>query len=375
MRRIGKRSWIGLGVLLALGASVLAVTSSALSASSQTAASDCKTLNLLTWEGYADPSFVKPFEKKYGTKIKATYVGADADLISKLVAGGTKQYQVVNVGSATRARQSAAGVIQPIELNRLTNFKQIFPFLKPAYVLNGKVWGVAQDWGVNPFVYNKTVFKTPPKSYNVMWDPKLKNRLALWDSDQLIFIGATVMGYDKFPPNKPGGIFDLTDKQLAALKAKMLTLKPQVRAMWSTGGDLIQLMAQNEVDGAPGWNYIYQQLQAKKFPVGQVSFADNGANGWIDGLGITTGTKGACYDMAYNWINYMTGAVAQATMAKATGYGAANPNAKKLMSAALIKSTLLDNPAKLIKGSIIKVDPKRPDVYLRVAKEITNGLK
>ncbi len=45
-------------------------------------------LNVLTWEGYADKSFVEPFEKASGCKVNATYVGSNDDFAPKLAAGG-----------------------------------------------------------------------------------------------------------------------------------------------------------------------------------------------------------------------------------------------------------------------------------------------
>ena len=45
-------------------------------------------LGLLTWEGYADESFVKPFEEATGCKVSATYVGSNDDYAPKLAAGG-----------------------------------------------------------------------------------------------------------------------------------------------------------------------------------------------------------------------------------------------------------------------------------------------
>ena len=35
-----------------------------------------QTLNLLTWEGYADSKFTKGFEDKYGVKVNPVYFGS-----------------------------------------------------------------------------------------------------------------------------------------------------------------------------------------------------------------------------------------------------------------------------------------------------------
>jgi len=45
------------------------------------------TLNLLVWEGYADPSFVKAFEEQHHCKISASYMGSSDELTTKLNGG------------------------------------------------------------------------------------------------------------------------------------------------------------------------------------------------------------------------------------------------------------------------------------------------
>ena len=47
------------------------------------------TLNLLVWEGYADPSFVKAFEEQHHCKVSASYMGSSDELVAKL-ANNTK---------------------------------------------------------------------------------------------------------------------------------------------------------------------------------------------------------------------------------------------------------------------------------------------
>ena len=51
------------------------------------AAAQAAELGLLTWEGYADESFVKPFEEATGCEVSATYVGSNDDYAPKLAAG------------------------------------------------------------------------------------------------------------------------------------------------------------------------------------------------------------------------------------------------------------------------------------------------
>jgi len=41
-------------------------------------------LNLLVWEGYADPAFVKAFEEQHHCKVSASYMGSSDELVAKL---------------------------------------------------------------------------------------------------------------------------------------------------------------------------------------------------------------------------------------------------------------------------------------------------
>ena len=40
------------------------------------------TLNLLVWEGYADPSYVKAFEEQNHCKVSASYMGSSDALVA-----------------------------------------------------------------------------------------------------------------------------------------------------------------------------------------------------------------------------------------------------------------------------------------------------
>ncbi|MBK5501385.1 hypothetical protein [Peribacillus sp. TH14] len=54
------------------------------------------SLNLLTWEGYADKNIVEGFEKQYGVQVNYTYFGTTDELIAKLRAGGGSIYDIIS---------------------------------------------------------------------------------------------------------------------------------------------------------------------------------------------------------------------------------------------------------------------------------------
>jgi len=45
--------------------------------------SKTETLSLLVWEGYADPSFLQPFEQSNHCKVVAAYMGSSDELVAQ----------------------------------------------------------------------------------------------------------------------------------------------------------------------------------------------------------------------------------------------------------------------------------------------------
>src|SRR5262249_3288520 len=142
---------------------------------------------------------------------------------------------------------------------------------------NGQTYGVPFVWGPNPLLYDTTAFKQAPDSWSVLWDPKLKSKVSLWDELSSIYMAAQVLGYDK--PNADQ-LYNLTEDQLEAVKKKLIELKPNVRKYWQTGGDLTNLFQNHEVVVAMGWPLMTNQLHKLNFPIAETIPREN-TTGWI----------------------------------------------------------------------------------------------
>src|SRR6056297_410682 len=79
------------------------------------------TLNILTWEGYADPSFIEPFEAATGCEVTATFVGSNDDYAPKLLAGGGV-YDLITPTVDTTLPLILNDLIEPLDLERLPRF-------------------------------------------------------------------------------------------------------------------------------------------------------------------------------------------------------------------------------------------------------------
>jgi len=234
---------------------------------------------------------------------------------------------------------ATGGLATALDLTKLPAYSHLSPQLTslPLVRVKGEVFGVPFMWGPDPLIYDTTAFPQPPDSWNIFWDPKYRGKISVWDDLSTVYMAAQVLGFDKPDPSQ---LYNLTDERLEAVKKKLLELKPNIRKMWSTGGELTNLFQNHEVDAAMGWPLMTNQLRKINFPVGETIPKEN-TTGWIDHLMITAGSENK--DLAYKFLEYMIEAETQKKVTDVTGYTPANPQAAQFMTVDQIKGLHLDD--------------------------------
>jgi spermidine/putrescine-binding protein len=297
------------------------------------------TLSLLVWEGYADPSYVHAFEESHHCKISAAYMGSSDELVAKLRGGSASNYDVISPSSDVATMIAAGGLAAPLDLAKLPSYPQLSERLRslPLVRVNGSVYGTPFTWGPNPLLYDTSVFRAPPESWDALWDPKLRGKISVWDELSTLYMAAQLLGYDKPDPNH---LYNLSDEELANVKKKLLELKPNIRKIWATGAELTNLFENHEIVAAMGWPLMTNQLRKANFPIGETIPREN-TTGWIDHLMITAASENK--ELATEFLAYMIEAKTQKQVADVTGYDPANPSAAQFMSDEQKKSLHLDN--------------------------------
>src|SRR6185437_11330466 len=87
------------------------------------------SLNLLVWEGYADPSYVQTFEEQNHCKVSASYMGSSDELVAKLRGGSAGTYDVISPSSDVATMIASADLATPLDLAKLPNYSQLSPKL------------------------------------------------------------------------------------------------------------------------------------------------------------------------------------------------------------------------------------------------------
>jgi putative spermidine/putrescine transport system substrate-binding protein/spermidine/putrescine transport system substrate-binding protein len=177
-------------------------------------------------------------------------------------------------------------------------------------------------------------------------------------------MAAQVLGYDK--PD-PGALYNLSDEQLEKVKAKLIELKPNIRKLWSTGGELTNLFESHEVQIAMGWPLMTNQLRARHFPIAETIPKEN-TTGWIDHLMITAASDHK--DLAYQLLEYLIEPQTQKQISAVTGYLPSNPEVAQFLTLEEKKNLHLNDLENYQKRIYFWQNVQRRDKYNQIWNEV-----
>lgn len=286
-------------------------------------------LNFMVWEGYTDTLFTKPFEAACGVKVNATYMGSSDDLVAKLRAGGAETIDLISPSSDAATAIIEANLASPLDLGRIPSYNDLSEGFRKLQVArkDSAVYGVPWAFGPNPLIYDTTKIRPAPDSWGALWDKKYRGKLSLQDDIATLYMVAQYLGMDD--PQDPSKLYNLSDEDLAKVKAKMLELRPNVRKYWVTAGDMTQLFQSGEIVAGEGWPLMTNQLRQARYPAGE-TIPKEGTTAWADHWVLTSGAKNL--DAAYAWLEYTAQPFTQKLLYDVTAYIVANPQAKTYMT-------------------------------------------
>src|SRR4051812_39061103 len=131
-------------------------------------------LNLIAWEGYTQPQWVKPFQQQTGCQVHAKYAGSSDEMVTLMRQGGGSQYDMVSASGDASLRLIRGGDVQPVNTDLVPDWKNFIPQLQsPSHnTVDGKHYGISLQWGPNTLLYDTKAFPTAPTSWSVIYDPK-----------------------------------------------------------------------------------------------------------------------------------------------------------------------------------------------------------
>jgi putative spermidine/putrescine transport system substrate-binding protein len=286
-------------------------------------------LNLIAWEGYAQPQWVKPYEQATGCQVSVKYAGSSSEMVSLMANGGGGQYDLVSASGDADLRLIYGGDVRPVNISLIPSWKDFHPFLQsPAFnTIGGKHYGVSYEFGPNVLLYSTKAFTAAPSSWSVLYDQKYAGQITVPDNP--IQIADAALYLSKTQPSL--GItdpYELTQPQFQAA-VKLLTQEhPLVKKYWDLASQEISLFQSGTTVVGAAWPYQTNTLVAAGAKVAD-TIPSQGATGWADTWMLAT--RAPDPNCAYKWMQWVTTAKVQAQEADFFGETPANKLACPIM--------------------------------------------
>ena len=267
-------------------------------------------VSLISWAGYVEPEWSKPFEQKTGCKVNNKEAGTSDEMVELMKTG---QYDGVSASGNATARLVAADLVAPVNVDLVPNYETVFSDLKdqPYNTFEGVNYGIPHGRGANLLMWNGNDVTPAPDSWNVTLDPKVaakyKGKISQYD-DPMSIAEAAVYLKTHEPDLGIENPYELNEDQFNAAVGLLEEQKPLVGEYWSEAAKQISAYAGGDVQVGTTWQYQYFALKEEGVPVeaspaSQGFLPKEGATGWSDTWMLAKDAKHP--NCMYEWMNWI----------------------------------------------------------------------
>ena len=206
-----------------------------------------QTLTISTFSFNAEllqKNIYDPFMEQTGAKL-VVETGKNAERVTK-IEESPENYDVVVISDSFAAQLGNDGILGNIDRSKIANLDSIYDAAKAPM---GEEYGPAYTFNRLGIVYDPSMIDVEIKSFADLWNPELKDCIAVPDittSSGMLFYYATAAAFGLTPGQDDDAIF-----------AKLEELKPNVVKTWTSANDTITMLNQGEASVAALLDYSY----------------------------------------------------------------------------------------------------------------------
>lgn len=250
-------------------------------------------LDIIAWPGYIERGdtdaaydWVSGYEQQTGCKVNVKVAGTSDEMVSLMTQGG---YDLVTASGDASIRLIRGNTVQPIDVTRVPSYGTVDPRLQqaPWHFVDDKHYGTPYQWGPNVLMYSTTVFKEPPTSWSVVFQPMNlpdgkpnKGRVQAYDGPIYIADAAVYLMATK-PELGIGNPYELNEAQYTAALELLRTQHPLIQRYWHDANVQVQDFTTEGVVASGSWPFQVNTLVANGQPIASV-VPKEGATGWAD---------------------------------------------------------------------------------------------
>ena len=285
-------------------------------------------VSVLAWPGYVEDGsndktvdWISDFEKESGCEVTIKTFGTSDEAVQLMRTG---QYDVVSASGDATLRMIAAGDVEPMNTDLITNYKDIFDSLKdqPWNSVEGQMYGVPHGRGANLLMYRTDKVTPAPDSWSAVFDDssKYSGNVTAYDSPIYIADAALYLMATK-PELKIKDPYALDEKQLDAAVELLKTQSEDVGEYWADYLKEIQAFKNGSSVVGTTWQVIANLAKDEKAPVEAV-LPKEGSTGWSDTWMV--GAKSERKNCAYKLIDHLVSPKTNAAIAEYFGEAPGN---------------------------------------------------
>ncbi len=278
---------------------------------------------LLAERAAVDPSVAGPFEQETGCRVTVTATGSEARTIAAATEG-SRPFDLVATGGEGALPLIRGGAVQPLDLDGLDALDEVDRPLRAVGTrpLDGRRYGLPFAWDANVLAYDTRSIDAAPDSWQALYDPGVRGRVAVPDRVSQIADAGLVL--------RAGDPWSLTSADLRAASLLLGKQRPLVHSYWTSSGHVTRLFATRAVDLAAVPAATVAAMRRSGLPV-EATVPAEGATGWIYSWMLARSARHPV--CAYRFLRYVLTPAAQARVVERTGRAPANVEACDVLGA------------------------------------------
>lgn len=297
------------------------------------------TIEVFEWSGYEVEEIWGTFKRWYpNVDVQFSFFVDEAEALTKLQAGDRPD--IAHPCFASVPRWYDAGVIEPLDIELIPNYEDIFEEVKTnieeGTVFDGEHYFCPTDWGFSTVLFRPDLLEDlgVPKedwnTYSLLFEPRteLEGKIMLMDAAvEVIPMAAITAG---IPVDD---IWDMTDAQLDLVKATLEAGKPLVSDYWTTEQEVAQAMRTDQIVAANIWGESFVTLTDEGINV-TYGNPPEGRVMWTCGFSIVEGfrdRKPELWEAVHAFMNAWLDPAAGAWLIDNYAYGSPNSLAPALV--------------------------------------------
>lgn len=297
----------------------------ALALCASAAAAQDSDLLIFDWSGFEEDGYWQVYAEEYGEPPSYTFFGEEEEAFQKLRSGFRADVAHPCSQSVDKWRQ--AGLIEPWDVSKIPNYQNVAEQFRtdPVFTDGDAVYFIPADFGTTAIAYNKDeVPEEDVQTVQVFKDPKYAGRIALPDNvDDIYSLAYLATGLSDWT--------DATEEDFEAASQWLREVHPNVRAYWTDGSELAQLMGTGEVLVSWAWSETPATMNGEGYNIGFERETEEGSSFWQCGYVNLVDGPGS-EEKAHFFINQWLGQPVADYIVGEWGYGHANTEAMKTYS-------------------------------------------